>query len=114
MDSYNLELAGAAAGQRVQLAASSIVRMQFNSTINEPDDATAVMSLANGDTLVGSLTGQLRLQTEFDTIAINCGEIKPWKHSRLRLPMSGSSSGMSRWWPACSTSRCWTCSPPAA
>ena len=33
-------------------------------------------NLANGDTLVGTLQGQLRLETEFDTLTISSGEIK--------------------------------------
>jgi hypothetical protein len=35
-----------------------------------------MMSLANGDALVGTLQGQLHLETTFDTITIDSGEIK--------------------------------------
>jgi hypothetical protein len=76
VDSYNLELAGAAPGQRVSLPGAALSRVQFNTNVTEPDDATPVMNLANGDALVGTLQGQLRLATTFDTIAISCGEIK--------------------------------------
>jgi hypothetical protein len=75
-DSYEVELATQAAMPPVRFSTASLARMQFNAAVNEPNDATAVMSLANGDVLAGTLQGQLQLQTTFDTLAIASGEIK--------------------------------------
>jgi hypothetical protein len=75
-DSYEVELATQAAGGPVRFSTASLGRMQFNSAINQPDEATPLMTLANGDVLAGTLQGQLRLETEFDTLAISSGEIK--------------------------------------
>jgi hypothetical protein len=60
----------------VRFSTASLARVQFNTAVNEPDDATPLMNLANGDVLAGTLQGQLRLETAFDTLAISCGEVK--------------------------------------
>ncbi len=75
-DSYQVELAGQSAMGPVRFSTASLARVQFHSGVADPDNATAVMNLANGDTLVGTLQGQLRLETEFDTLTISSGEIK--------------------------------------
>jgi len=75
-DSYEVELARQPAMGPVRFSTASLARMQFNSGVAEPDDATAMINLANGDTLVGTLAGQLKLQTEFDTLSIASAEIK--------------------------------------
>jgi hypothetical protein len=75
-DSYEVELAGQALLEPVRFSTASLARVQFNSAVNEPDDATPLMTLANGDVLVGTLQGQLRLETAFDTLAISTGEVK--------------------------------------
>ncbi|HEV8605437.1 MAG TPA: hypothetical protein VGQ99_08735 [Tepidisphaeraceae bacterium] len=76
MDSYEMELSGQAPGQAVRFSAGTLARIQLNAAVNEPDEATPMMTLANGDALVGTLTGELRLETAFDTIAISSGEVK--------------------------------------
>jgi hypothetical protein len=75
-DSYEAELATQAAPGPVRFSTASLARVQFNTAVNEPDDATPLMNLANGDVLAGTLQGQLRLETAFDTLAISCGEVK--------------------------------------
>jgi hypothetical protein len=75
-DSYEVELATQAAMQPVRFSTASMARLQFNTNVSEPDGATALMTLANGDVLAGTLQGQLQLETEFDTLAISSGEIK--------------------------------------
>jgi hypothetical protein len=75
-DSYEVELATQAAMQPVRFSTASMARLQFNTNVTEPDDATPLMTLANGDVLSGTLQGQLQLQTEFDTLAISSGEIR--------------------------------------
>src|SRR5258708_28991512 len=59
MDSYDMELAAQAPGQRVQFSAASLAKLQFCSNIEDPDDATPTMTLANGHSLVRPLQGQL-------------------------------------------------------
>jgi hypothetical protein len=75
-DSYAVEPSRQPGLGPVRFSTASLARMQFNTAINEPDDATPVMSLANGDVLAGTLQGQLRLETSFDTLTIASGEIK--------------------------------------
>lgn len=68
-------LAGTNPPQTISFPASSAVRMQFTAAPEEPTDATPSIELTCGDLLVGALTGPLRLDTAFDTVAVNAAEI---------------------------------------
>lgn len=72
--------AAPAADQSVKFPATSIARLQLTNKLTEPEDDTATIELANDDVLVGTLTGKLKLDTAFDTIEVNTGEIKTLTH----------------------------------
>jgi hypothetical protein len=67
-------------GQQVTIPAAAIKRLQLGGKIAEPDDETPTLSLSNDDTLVGVLSGQLKLETTFDTITIDAGEVRALTH----------------------------------
>jgi hypothetical protein len=78
---FEMKLRGSAeAGapeQIVRFPASAISRIQFSGPPSEPDsDSSPSLLLMNGDLLVGGLSGELKLDTAFDTLAINGGQIR--------------------------------------
>jgi hypothetical protein len=76
-EQFQFKLAGGAGGQTVSLPASSLARLQLATKDNDgPDESAPTMALSNDDLLVGALTGQLKLDTAFDTITLNAPEIK--------------------------------------
>jgi hypothetical protein len=72
--------AGAEAGpseQIVRFPASAVSRIQCSGPPTEPDnDSSPTLLLMNGDLLVGGLSGELKLDTAFDTLALNGGQIR--------------------------------------
>jgi small nuclear ribonucleoprotein (snRNP)-like protein len=70
------EVAFDAQGQTVKFPASAISRLQLVPKMPEIDDLAPTVRLANDDLLVGMVEGKLNLDTAFDTIAINAGEIR--------------------------------------
>ncbi len=82
-DQFNFKLAGGAGGQAVSLPASSLARLQLSTREDDlPDESAPTMSLSNDDLLVGVLTGELKLDTAFDTITLNAPEIKSLTHAK--------------------------------
>jgi hypothetical protein len=77
--SFPMELDNATS-QKVTFPASSVARMQFTGKVADPEDAVATLELTNDDLLVGTLGGKLAVDTAFDTIAVNAGEIKSLTH----------------------------------
>src|SRR5438105_4767800 len=66
----------------VKSSASGIVKMQLIGPPPELDDSTSpTLKLSNDDLLVGTIQGQLKLDTAFDTIAINGPEIRRLAHA---------------------------------
>ena len=65
------------AAQQVSFPASAISRIQFTGPPVDADPATtAALELSNDDLLVGTLASELKLETAFDTLTINGGEIR--------------------------------------
>src|SRR5439155_15087273 len=63
--------------QVVRFPSSAISRIQFAAPGDDVDDnSAATLKLANDDLLVGSLVGDLKLDTAFDTLTINAGQVK--------------------------------------
>jgi hypothetical protein len=86
-EQFEMKLAGAGgassgsttapANQQVDFPASAISRIQFTGAPTDADPATtAALALSNDDLLVGTLAGELKLDTAFDTLTINGGEIR--------------------------------------
>jgi hypothetical protein len=80
---YVMKLAGSTstAQQAVTFPASSMAQLRFAVDPDEPGDNTPTLQLVNEDLLVGSLTGQLKLDTAFDTLTIDAGEIRALSHA---------------------------------
>jgi hypothetical protein len=70
-----------AGGQNVTFPTPALRRLQFVAEVPEPHEELPTLELANNDTLVGTLSGQLKLDTTFDTIAINGAEIRAMTHA---------------------------------
>jgi hypothetical protein len=66
--------------QTVKFPASAIARLQLAAKVDDPDDDTPTLSLANEDLMVGSLSGELKVETVFDTITVNAAELKALTH----------------------------------
>jgi hypothetical protein len=81
--SFPMTLDNGSAGseQKVTFPASTVARMQFNNKQGDDDaDERATLTMANDDVLVGTLGGTLAVDTAFDTISVNAGEIKALTH----------------------------------
>ncbi len=79
---FDMKLAGSGPEQVVKFPASGIGRMQFVAEFPEVDeDATPTLKLANEDTLVGTLSGQLKLDTAFDTLTVDAAQVRKLAHS---------------------------------
>lgn len=61
--------------QRAHLPASALVAFNF-SPDPEPDDLAPALTLTSGDTLVGTITGTLSLETPFDTLHVEGEQIQ--------------------------------------
>jgi hypothetical protein len=78
--------AGGGPEQVVKFPVSSVARLQLTPKVAEPDDLTATMALANEDLLVGTIGGELKIDTGFDVLALNAAEVRGVKH----LPGGGA------------------------
>lgn len=80
-DTFQMKLADSA-DQIVKFPASAIARLQLSTKIDDADDTTPALKLANEDLLVANLAGQYKLDTAFDTIAMKGDQIKSISHSK--------------------------------
>jgi hypothetical protein len=71
---------GGGPDQVVKFPVSSVARFQLTPKVAEPDDLTATLKLANDDLLVGSVGGQLKVDTAFDTLTLNAAEVRELRH----------------------------------
>jgi hypothetical protein len=78
---FQMQLVGTATQQTVSFPAAAVLSVQFTKPGEGPDDDAAVLKLTNQDQLVGALEGQLKLDTMFDTIAINAAELRGLQHA---------------------------------
>lgn len=74
---FQLKLSGpTGTPQMVTIPAAAVRRFQLSGKIDEPGDDTPSLLLSNEDRLVGTLTGELKLDTAFDTITIDASEVR--------------------------------------
>jgi hypothetical protein len=82
-----LKLAGGVAADPVKVPTSEIVRLTL---LTKADDAAAdgsgSLSLVNQDELVGTLSGQLKLDTSFDTLTLDGAQIRKISHVTAGSP----------------------------
>ena len=58
----------------------NIERLQITPQSPEKSDETPLLQLTNSDQLVGTLAGELKLDTAFDTITLEAAEIRSIQH----------------------------------
>lgn len=83
-DSFAMKLDVGGTPQDVKIPTSAIVRLQLTQKVKDADESTPVIKLSNDDQMIGSLAGQLKLATAFDTIQINAPELRSLTHSADR------------------------------
>ena len=80
-DRFDMQLVGTTAAQNVSFPATSVARLQLTSKPDDPADEAPTLELTNQDQLIGTLAGQLKLDTAFDTIAIDAAEVRGLTHA---------------------------------
>jgi hypothetical protein len=78
---FQMQLVGTATQQTVTFPSAAVLNVQFAKAGEAPESNSAVLQLTNQDRLVGALEGQLKLDTLFDTIAINAAELRGMQHA---------------------------------
>jgi len=86
VDASQFEVKLTAAGKPIKLSTTSLARLQLSAKVDEPDDTTPSLTLINQDLLIGTLVGQLNLETAFDTLQINAPEIRRISHTAVNSP----------------------------
>jgi hypothetical protein len=66
----------------VTFPASAVGRIQFSPKVEDLDDSSPTLTLSNEDVLVGTLAGKLKLETAFDVLNLDAGQIKTLRHTK--------------------------------
>lgn len=81
-DHFELQLVGTASQQNVSFPAAVVSRLQIGKGSEDgPKDDAPILELTNQDQMVGTLAGQLKLDTNFDTITLNGTEMLALVHA---------------------------------
>jgi hypothetical protein len=83
--SEKFEMKLSAAGNNntsVTFPASAVGRIQFSPKVEDLDDSSPTLTLSNEDVLVGTLAGNLKLETAFDVLKLDAGQIKTLRHTK--------------------------------
>ena len=81
-EKFDMKLSAGGKGTQVSFPNSAVARLQFAPKPEEEDDSAPRLALTNDDVLVGALAGKLKLETAFDTLNIEAGQIKSLKHTK--------------------------------
>lgn len=81
-ESFEMKLSNTAGNPVVRFPASTIARLQLTIKVDDPDESTPALKLANEDMMVGTLTGNYKLDMAFDTLSINGDQIKRIVHNK--------------------------------
>ncbi len=79
-DEFEMKLDAASPEQAVKFPVGAIARMQLSGKAAEVDENAPTLKLANDDMLVGTISGQLKIDTAFDTITLNASEVRGLTH----------------------------------
>ncbi len=80
---FDMKRAGLDGGQVVSFPASALRRIQFSNFSEDeaaPPEGAPRLELNNNDVLIGVLSGELKLDTAFDTLVVNAEEIRELQH----------------------------------
>jgi hypothetical protein len=81
-DHFDMQLVGTATQQSVSFPSAILARVQFSKPLDSDlDDDDPTLVLSNKDLFVGTLAGELKLDTNFDTITINAAEMRSLTHA---------------------------------
>jgi hypothetical protein len=66
----------------VTFPSSAVGRIQFSPKLEDVEDSAPTLTLSNEDVLVGTLAGKLKLETAFDVLNLDAGQIKTLRHTK--------------------------------
>jgi hypothetical protein len=75
-DVVRLRLPSVNQGEPVEIPLSEIRELRLATDPDEPGSGAAIIELGESDRLVGSLLGDIQLDTVFDTLTIDCREVR--------------------------------------
>jgi hypothetical protein len=78
-DPFTFQLAGGAEGQQVTVPVSSVVALALTDDAAEPTKDAALVRLSSGDRLVATVSGELELDTQFDTLRLPGEQVRSVK-----------------------------------
>ena len=79
---FDVKLTAAGKDQDVKFPVGSLNRIVFSNKSDDKEDGAPSLQLKKDDLLVGSLQGELKLDTAFDTIVLNAPEIRGMTHAK--------------------------------
>jgi hypothetical protein len=79
---FDVKLSTGAKDQDVKVPTAALNRIIFSNRSEDKDESAATLQLKKDDMLVGTLQGDLKLDTAFDTISLNAGEIRAIAHAK--------------------------------
>ena len=79
-DVLEMTLEIGAGDTQAKFPVSSIAKFQLNAKPAEVDDLSPTIRLADEDALIGTLTGELKIDTAFDTLTIDAAEARELNH----------------------------------
>lgn len=92
-ETFPLQLVGTASQQSVSFPSAMVARLQLTKLPDGVPDGTPSLQLINQDVLAGTVAGQLKLDTNFDTITVNGSELLSLTHA----PEAGLDVQVSLW-----------------
>jgi hypothetical protein len=79
---FDVKLTTAAKDQEVKFPVAALNRIVFSTRADTKEDPGATLTLKKDDLLMGTLQGDLKLDTAFDTIALHADELRQITHSK--------------------------------
>jgi hypothetical protein len=79
---FDVKLSTGAKDQEVKVPTAALNRIIFATRSDDKDESAATLQLKKDDLLVGRLQGDMKLDTAFDTITLNAGEIRAIAHAK--------------------------------
>lgn len=79
---FDMKLTTGGKDQAVKFPTGELSRLVLKNQPEETDASAPSLQLKKDDVLVGTLTGELKLDTAFDTITVNAAEIKGLTHPK--------------------------------
>ncbi len=86
-DSIKVTLANGGSRQPVSIPINQLRQLQLRAPMEDIDPDAGTLTLTNGDIVMGTLGGKIKLQTRFDTIEMNGDEIRGITHAATPLDL---------------------------